>query len=148
MATLTIDPITRVEGHLGIEVTVEPVGGQQTVVDAESAGTMFRGFEAILLGRDPRDATHYTQRVCGVCPVSHGMACSLALEAAFGVIPPRTDRSTTWCWAPTTCSRISCALLSPGGAGLHRHHGHRSTSRRARLASSLPTWSPAQLRPR
>jgi hydrogenase large subunit len=90
--TITIDPVTRIEGHLDIEVSVEAVHGQQLVVDAHSSGTMFRGFEKILIGRDPRDATHLTQRVCGVCPVSHAMASSMTLEAAFGAVPPTNGR--------------------------------------------------------
>jgi coenzyme F420-reducing hydrogenase alpha subunit len=48
--TITIDPLTRIEGHLSIEITVDDVGGQQQVVDARSSGTMFRGFEQLLLG--------------------------------------------------------------------------------------------------
>jgi len=90
--TIKIDPVTRIEGHLAIEVTVDTVGGQQQVVDAKSNGTMFRGFEAILRGRDPLDAPHFTQRICGVCPISHGMAASLNLEAAFGVTAPTNGR--------------------------------------------------------
>ena len=79
----TIAPLTRIEGHLDIQVKVEG----DTVVDAVSSGTMFRGFEIILQGRDPRDAPHYTQRICGVCPVSHGMASAKTLESAFGIAP-------------------------------------------------------------
>lgn len=60
--TIKIDPITRIEGHLGIEVEVE--GG--VVVDAKSMGMMFRGLELIMQGRDPRDAQQIMQRVCGV----------------------------------------------------------------------------------
>ena len=90
--TITIDPVTRIEGHLEIEVTVDMVGGEQQVVDAKSAGTMFRGFEIILAGRDPRDAAQYTQRICGVCPVSHAMASCLNLDNAFGVSPPDNGR--------------------------------------------------------
>jgi hydrogenase large subunit len=90
--TMTIGPLTRVEGHLEIQVTIDKVNGVQQVVDARSAGTMFRGFENILIGRDPRDAIHYTQRICGVCPISHGMAATLAAEAAFGVAPPANGR--------------------------------------------------------
>ena len=59
---ITIDPITRIEGHLKIEVEVS--GGK--VVNAWSSGTMFRGIELILQGRDPRDAQHFVQRTCGV----------------------------------------------------------------------------------
>ena len=59
---IMIDPITRIEGHLRIEVEVE--GGK--VKDAWSSGQMFRGIELILQGRDPRDAHHLVQRSCGV----------------------------------------------------------------------------------
>jgi hydrogenase large subunit len=81
--TIMIGPVTRIEGHLDIEVTVDLVDGKQQVVDAKCSGTMFRGFENILVGRDPLDALHYTQRICGVCPISHGMASSLALDDAL-----------------------------------------------------------------
>ena len=90
--TIKIDPITRIEGHLVIEVTVDTVRGQQQVVEAKSTGTMFRGFEMILIGRDPRDAAQYTQRICGVCPVSHGMASTMTLDDAFGIAPPENGR--------------------------------------------------------
>ena len=90
--TIMIDPITRIEGHLGIEVTVDEVGGEQQVVDARATGTMFRGFEILLLGRDPRDAGLYSQRICGVCPVSHAMAACLNLDDAFGVSIPDNGR--------------------------------------------------------
>lgn len=89
---ITVSPMTRIEGHLDIRVTVDKVAGQQQVTDAHCSGTMFRGFEKILMGRDPRDATHYTQRICGVCPVSHAMASALALEAAFEVAPAPNGR--------------------------------------------------------
>lgn len=62
MAKITIDPITRIEGHLRIEVQVE--GGR--VTDAWSSSTSFRGLELILKGRDPRDAWIFAQRICGV----------------------------------------------------------------------------------
>ncbi|MHC4692106.1 MAG: nickel-dependent hydrogenase large subunit [Planctomycetota bacterium] len=88
MATIKIDPMTRIEGHLSIEVTVD--GG--VITDAKSSGTMFRGFENILLGRSPLDAPHLTQRICGVCPISHGMASCLNLESAFSVTPPANGR--------------------------------------------------------
>src|SRR3990172_878139 len=84
MARLVIDPITRIEGHLGIEVEIE--GG--TVKDAWTSGTLFRGFEIILKGRDPRDAWQFTQRVCGVCPTSHGHTSSMGLDDAFKVTVP------------------------------------------------------------
>ena len=83
--TAAIDPITRIEGHLKIEVKIDTVNGVQQVVDAYSVGTLFRGFEKLLEGRAPRDATIITSRICGVCPTSHGMASALALDNAYGV---------------------------------------------------------------
>ena len=89
MATIkVIDPVTRLEGHLKIEVTVD----KGKVIDAQATGTLFRGFEQILIGRHPWDAQHFTQRICGVCPVSHGMASVLALDAASDVTPPANGR--------------------------------------------------------
>ena len=85
---IKIDPITRIEGHLEVEIAVE----SGIVVDAYSSGTMFRGFENILIGRDPRDASILTQRICGVCPISHAMAATLNLESAFGVLSPGNGR--------------------------------------------------------
>jgi len=59
---VVIDPITRIEGHLRVEVQVQ----NGKVTDAWSAGTMFRGIELVMQGRDPRDAWIFTQRICGV----------------------------------------------------------------------------------
>jgi len=87
VGTIVIDPITRIEGHLKIEAVVE----NGVVKDARSSGTMFRGLELILRGRDPRDAQIITQRICGVCPQSHGIAATLNLDSAFGIagkVPP------------------------------------------------------------
>jgi len=71
MATrLTIDPVTRIEGHLRVDAEVD--GGE--VREAWSSCTMWRGLETILLGRDPREAWLYTQRFCGVCTTVHAIA--------------------------------------------------------------------------
>ena len=80
-ATIAIDPVTRIEGHLKAQVVVE----NGKVVDAHLTGGMFRGFEQILKGRDPRDSTQIVQRICGVCPTSHAMASALAQEDAFNI---------------------------------------------------------------
>jgi hydrogenase large subunit len=81
LSKIVVDPITRIEGHLKIEVTTE----NGVVKDAHSSGMMFRGIELILRGRDPRDAQRYTQRICGVCPTSHSIASTLNLDSAFGL---------------------------------------------------------------
>jgi [NiFe] hydrogenase large subunit len=88
LARIVIDPITRIEGHLAIECEVQ----DGKVKDAWTSGTLFRGFEIIMNGRDPRDAYHITQRICGVCPTSHGHAAALCLEAACGIQPPPLGR--------------------------------------------------------
>ena len=81
MGKIVIDPVTRIEGHLKIETVVE----DGVVKDARSTGNLFRGIELILRGRDPRDAQVIAQRICGVCPQSHGVAAAVALDSAFGI---------------------------------------------------------------
>jgi Ni,Fe-hydrogenase I large subunit len=81
---IVVDPITRIEGHLRIEVEVE----NGKVVDAWSSGTMARGFEALLTGKDPKDASYITSRFCGVCYSVHQLCSARALDAAFGAKVP------------------------------------------------------------
>jgi len=78
---ITIDPVTRIDGNLKIQATVD----DGVVRDAKSSGTLFRGFEIFLRGREPRDAQRITQRVCGVCPTAHATASTLNLDSAFGI---------------------------------------------------------------
>ena len=86
--SIAVDPVTRIEGHLKAEVKVE----DGKVVDARLTGGMYRGFETIMKGRDPRDASQITQRICGVCPVSHALASSMALEKTAGITVPHNGR--------------------------------------------------------
>jgi hydrogenase large subunit len=86
MTRVIVDPITRIEGHLRIEAVVE----NGVITDAFSAGTMVRGLEKILIGRDPRDAWAITERVCGVCTSVHALASVRAVEDALGVAVPPT----------------------------------------------------------
>src|SRR5512145_1751215 len=81
---VTIDPVTRIEGHLRIDVEVE--GG--AVKDAWSSGTMWRGIETILKDRDPREAWVFTQRICGVCTTVHAIASVRSVEDALGLEVP------------------------------------------------------------
>ncbi|MBI3147492.1 MAG: nickel-dependent hydrogenase large subunit [Betaproteobacteria bacterium] len=81
---ITVDPITRIEGHLRIDVDVD--GGK--VKKAWSSGQMWRGVELILLGRDPRDAWAITQRICGVCTTVHAIASVRAVENALQLEVP------------------------------------------------------------
>lgn len=91
--TISISPLTRIEGHLAITTeTREREDGRLEVTDAHCEGEMFRGIESILQGRDPLDAQQITQRICGVCPVSHGIASVRAQEDAYGIVPNRNGR--------------------------------------------------------
>jgi len=85
MARIVVDPITRIEGHLRIEAVVE----DGVIRDAYSSGTMVRGFEKILKGRDPRDAWAFTERACGVCTTVHALASVRSVEDALGVSVPQ-----------------------------------------------------------
>jgi len=76
---IVIDPITRIEGHLRIEARMDG----NRIGQAYSSGTMVRGIETILKGRDPRDAWAYAQRICGVCTLVHGIASIRAVEDAL-----------------------------------------------------------------
>lgn len=82
---VVVDPVTRIEGHLRIDVEVE--GGR--IKDARSTATLFRGLEIILKGRDPRDAQHFSQRTCGVCTYTHALASTRAVDDAIGVEIPK-----------------------------------------------------------
>ncbi len=86
--TVSLDPVTRIEGHLAVRVEVE----NGLVGEAFCSGEMFRGFEAILRGRHPMDAQQITQRICGVCPISHGLASIKAQDQCYGVTPPENGR--------------------------------------------------------
>lgn len=88
MARTTIDPVTRIEGHLRIEMEVE----DGKIVDAWSSAGLFRGMELILENRTSDDAIQIAQRICGVCPVSHANASAMASEKALGVTPPEGGR--------------------------------------------------------
>jgi hydrogenase large subunit len=77
---VVVDPITRIEGHLRIEAQT---GADNIITDAYSSGTMVRGIEIILRGRDPRDAWAFAQRICGVCTLVHGIASVRAVENAL-----------------------------------------------------------------
>jgi [NiFe] hydrogenase large subunit len=106
MSRITIDPITRIEGHLKIEVEVN----NGVVTDAWSSGTLFRGIEAVLKGRSPEDAWLFTQRLCGVCTYVHGEASVRCVERAMSLAIPAN-------------ARIVRNLLM-GGQYIHDHTGH------------------------
>lgn len=89
MSTVVIDPVTRIEGHMHMQVETNSSG---VVTQASSSGTMVRGIEIILKGRDPREAWAITQRICGVCTGVHGLTSVRAVEDALGYAIPTNAR--------------------------------------------------------
>ena len=86
--SIVINPVTRISGFMEIDATIE----NNTVIDVKTGGLLFRGFEKMLVGRNPLDAIYFTQRICGICSAAHSVASTLALEAAMGVIPSQQGR--------------------------------------------------------
>src|SRR5271167_2649486 len=83
---IVVDPITRIEGHLRIEVNVDK---DNVIRNAMSSGTMWRGLEVILKGRDPRDAWAFVERICGVCTTVHALASVRSVENALSIKAPK-----------------------------------------------------------
>ncbi|MER8530871.1 nickel-dependent hydrogenase large subunit [Mesorhizobium sp. M1272] len=87
---VVVDPVTRIEGHMRCEVNIDE---NNIIRNAVSTGTMWRGLEVILKGRDPRDAWAFTQRICGVCTGTHALTSVRAVEDALGIIIPENANS-------------------------------------------------------
>lgn len=85
---IIINPLTRISGFMEIDVKVE----NNIVVDAQTSGNLFRGFEKMLEGRNPFDAVYFTQRICGICSAAHSTASSIALEQALNITPTEQGR--------------------------------------------------------
>ncbi len=145
MTRITIDPITRIEGHLRIDCEVD--GGK--VTKAWSSGQMWRGIELILKDRDPRDAWIFTQRICGVCTTVHAITSVRAVEnalesrsAAQRPVYPQHDRRGA------RHTRPYRAFLSARRARLGRHRlGAQGRSGGGRQARGEPVRLQGQQRP-
>lgn len=87
---IVVDPVTRIEGHMRVEVNVD---ADNVIRNAVSTGTMWRGIEVILKGRDPRDAWAFTERICGVCTGTHALTSVRAVENALGIDIPENANS-------------------------------------------------------
>ncbi|MCU7918857.1 MAG: nickel-dependent hydrogenase large subunit [Candidatus Thiodiazotropha sp. (ex Epidulcina cf. delphinae)] len=87
---VVVDPVTRIEGHMRCEVNVDE---ENIIRNAVSTGTMWRGLEVILKGRDPRDAWAFTQRICGVCTGTHALTSVRAVEDALKIKIPENANS-------------------------------------------------------
>ena len=87
---IVVDPVTRIEGHMRCEVNLD---SNNVIRNAVSTGTMWRGLEVILKGRDPRDAWAFTERICGVCTGTHALTSCRAVEDALGIDIPENANS-------------------------------------------------------
>lgn len=87
MKRVVVDPISRIEGHLRVEINVDETTGK--VTDALSSGTAWRGIELVAKNRDPRDLWAFVQRICGVCTSTHALAALRAVEDALGIQIPK-----------------------------------------------------------
>jgi hydrogenase large subunit len=119
--TIVVDPVTRIEGHLRIEAEFDG----SVITRASSSGTMVRGIEIILQGRDPRDAWAFAQRICGVCTLVHGIASVRAVEDALKYDDPRQcaadtqsdDRRAVRARSRDAFLSLACARLGGCGVG-------------------------------
>ncbi len=87
---IVVDPVTRIEGHMRCEVNLDE---NNIIRNAVSTGTMWRGLEVILKGRDPRDAWAFVQRICGVCTGTHALTSVRAVEDALNIDIPENANS-------------------------------------------------------
>jgi hydrogenase large subunit len=146
---VVVDPICRIEGHLRVEVNLD---SQNVIRNAVSTGTMWRGLEVILKGRDPRDAWAFTERICGVCTGTHALTSVRAVEDALGIQIPENAN---------TIRNIMQLNLQVHDHLVHFYHLHaldwvdvvatlkadpKATSQLAQSISSWPMSSPGYFR--
>jgi hydrogenase large subunit len=146
---IVVDPVTRIEGHLRIEVNLD---SNNVIRNAVSTGTMWRGLEIILRDRDPRDAWAFTQRICGVCTGTHALTSVRAVEDALGITIPENAN---------TIRNIMQLTLQVHDHLVHFYHLHAldwvdvvsalsadpvATSQLAQSISSWPLSSPGYFR--
>ena len=113
MKHVVVDPITRIEGHLRVELQVDEATGK--VEDALSCGSAWRGLELVMNDRDPRDAWAYIQRICGVCTTAHALCSLRAVEDALGITIPKNAHYIR---------NIMAASLSLQDHVIHFYHLH------------------------
>jgi hydrogenase large subunit len=146
---VVVDPITRIEGHLRVEVNLDE---KNVIRNAVSTGTMWRGLEVILKGRDPRDAWAFTERICGVCTGTHALTSVRAVEDALSIKIPENAN---------TIRNIMQLTLQAHDHLVHFYHLHaldwvdvvsalkadpKKTSELAQSISSWPLSSPGYFR--
>lgn len=118
--SVVIDPVTRIEGKLSLEMSVDETSN--TVVSAKASGSLFRGFETIVLNRDPRDAAPILSAICGVCYCDHHINSVRAVEAAAGMTQYSPDYSFEQTSVPVNA--VLCRNLVAGADWAYSHMVH------------------------
>jgi NAD-reducing hydrogenase large subunit len=146
---IVIDPVTRIEGHSKITIQLDDRG---EVADAQFHVTQFRGFERITQGRPVHEMPAIMARICGICPVSHLIASSKAVDDILAVEPPPTGadlrRSSTWarsssrtpCRSSTFLRRTCSSVLTPSRPSATSSDVARENPQLARDGIELRKW--------
>ncbi len=114
---IVVDPVTRIEEHMRCEVNID---SNNVITNAVSTGTMWRGPEVILKGRDPRDARAFVERICGVCTGTHALTSIRAVENALGIAIPDNANCIRNMMQATLHVHDHRCILSSACAGLGR----------------------------
>ena len=120
MTKVIIDPVTRMEGHLKVEVNVDDT--THKVTSAKCIGTMFRGFETIVLNRDPRDCAPILSAICGVCHSDHHINSVRAIENAAGMTKYSSDYAYEQTSIPKNAVLARNVVLGSDWAYSHAAH--------------------------
>ena len=131
---IVVDPITRIEGHLRIEAQTDG----DTITEAYSSGTMVRGLELIMQGRDPRDAWAYAQRICGVCTGVHALQSVRAIEDALGIDDDAIARGLRTMQPNDNRGRLNVFALRGATVIVDFAHNPHGVAAIADLAAALP----------
>lgn len=138
-SVIEVDPISRIEGHLGVKVEV--AAGK--VVEADVHGNLWRGFENFLLGRDVNDAITFTQRICGVCPVPHGMTSTYAADTVLGYSEGHITFAYDGTWGvPKKAVHIRNLVLSAEFLMSSLTHQYHLVAPSYVQGPAIPPWTP------
>lgn len=144
MATVQVDPISRIEGHLGVELDVNTT--TNVVEGANVHGNLWRGFENFLIGREPNDAITFTQRICGVCPVPHGTTSTYCVDSLLGYsdgyVTFGVDGSGDGKGVPAKAVHVRNLVLGAEFLMSHLTHFYHLVALSYVQGPDMPPWTP------
>lgn len=140
--TRHVDPISRIEGHLGVKLTVT----DGVVTGADVHGNLWRGFENFLIGREPNDAITFVQRICGVCPIPHATASTFAVENVLGYnegfVTFKWDGTAGGVGVPKKALHIRNLVYSAEFLMSHITHFYHLAAPSYIQGPAMPPWTP------